>query len=221
MTKRFIRCPGHAATGGTSIFNMRASPRAFSAAGDGCATALSFPRRLPSTPQKGKMCPPYRLVSVSIAQYRLVTASIAYKKIKNEAVPPKVDKFAGQTKPLAPTVCANRLWAASLAGTPQPHGAAEPQPIRGRRWLMRSQGNLWQRNDGQGNKPESFSSHSSAHHAPAESSIKEMILTDCTAERAALLKFCLDDPAKNGFAPLLNWNDAIEQEITEETEQLP
>jgi len=68
---------------------------------------------------------------------------------------------------------------------------------------MRSQGNLWQRNDGQGNKPESFSSHSSAHHSPAGSSIKEMILTGCTAERAALLKFSLDDPAKNGFAPLL------------------
>jgi hypothetical protein len=66
---------------------------------------------------------------------------------------------------------------------------------------MRSQGNLWQRNDGQGNKPENFSSHSSAHHSPAQSSIKEMILTDCTAERAALVKFCLDDPAKNRFAP--------------------
>jgi hypothetical protein len=45
---------------------------------------------------------------------------------------------------------------------------------------MRSQGNHWQRNDGQANKPENFSSHSSAHHSPAASFIKEMILTDCS-----------------------------------------
>jgi hypothetical protein len=32
---------------------------------------------------------------------------------------------------------------------------------------------------------------------PALSSIKEMMLTDCTAERAAIVKFCLADPGKN------------------------
>ena len=101
-------------------------------------------------------------------------------------MPPKMENFAGQTRPIAPTVCADRLLGASVPRTPQPHSAAEPQPKRGRRWLMRSQGHLWQRNDGQGNKPENFSSHSSAHHSPAESSIKEMILTDCSAERASV-----------------------------------
>jgi hypothetical protein len=67
---------------------------------------------------------------------------------------------------------------------------------------MRSQGHLWQRNNGQGNKPENFSSHSSAHHSPAESSIKEMILTECTPERAVLLKFWLADPAKKRICAL-------------------